>query len=279
MASFADILVAVDTGPTTATRLDVALALAQRHDAHVTGLHALRPIAVPGYIAAQIPDSAQQIRDAADRSTVAAAKSAFDSAIARSGFPSDRTEWRSVKSDPTRAVAEHGRYADLLVIGQTDPDRSNPLDQPEPDELIVGGGRPVLMVPHSYRPDGPVGRHVLLAWNGSREAARAVSDAMPLLVGATKVSILSVNPPGLVDRDPGADIALHLSRHGVKAEAAHILDHELDPSDVLLNRAVDLGCDVMVMGGYGTPRLREMVLGGVTRDILRHMTLPVLMSH
>lgn len=279
MVSLADILVAVDTGPATATRLDVALEIAQRHDAHVTGLHALRPIAVPGYIAAQIPEAAQEVREAADRSTTATAKSAFDAAVERTGFASDRTEWRSVKGDPTRAVAEHGRYADLVVIGQLDPERPNPLDQPEPDELVVASGRPMLMVPYSYRPNGPVGHHILLAWNGSREAARAVSDAMPLLVGAAKVSVLSVNPPGLVGRDPGADIALHLSRHGVKAEAAHILDHELDPSDVLLNRAVDLGCDMMVMGGYGTPRLREMVLGGVTRDILRHMTLPVLMSH
>lgn len=279
MASLADILVAVDTSPTTPLRLDVAFQIAQRFDAHVTGLHALPPITLPGYIAAQIPAAAQEVRDTADRGARDAAKASFDAAVVRAGFPVDRAEWRALRAEPTLTFAEQGRYADIIIVGQTDPKRSDQLDQPEPDALVVCSGRPVLLVPYAYNLGPTVGQHILLAWNGSREAARAVSDAMPLLVAAAKVSILSVNPVGVSERDPGADIALHLSRHGVTAEAAHVLDQTLDPSDVLLNRAVDIGCDMIVMGGYGTPRLQEMVLGGVTRDILRHMTVPVLMSH
>ncbi len=127
-----------------------------------------------------------------------------------------------------------------------------------------------------------MGRNVLVAWNGSREATRAVNDALPILERADKVTVLAVNP-GKNGNDhgdiPSADIALHLARHGVKAEASQTVSDELEVGSIILSRISDLGADLVVMGAYGHSRMRELMMGGVTRDLLRHMTVPVLMSH
>jgi nucleotide-binding universal stress UspA family protein len=137
----------------------------------------------------------------------------------------------------------------------------------------------VLIVPR-YGVFGTVGERVLIAWNGSREATRAAHDALPLLKRATKVTVLSIDPDHDSQRRvPSADITLHLARHGVAAEADSTVALDIAVGDVLLSRAADLGADLIVMGGYGHSRVREMVLGGATRHLLQHMTVPVLMSH
>ncbi len=127
-----------------------------------------------------------------------------------------------------------------------------------------------------------IGRRVLVAWNASREATRAVTDAMPFLEHAGLVTVLTANARttdmGHGDL-PGADIALHLARHGVRAEAAPTHSGDVDVGEWLLSRAADLEVDLMVMGAYGHSRLRELVMGGATRSILQHMTVPVLFSH
>jgi nucleotide-binding universal stress UspA family protein len=126
------------------------------------------------------------------------------------------------------------------------------------------------------------GKHAIVAWNGSREAARAVNDALPILRGADQVEVMCANPDRgeLGDADlPGADLCLHLARHGVKAEAQTLVASDLEIGDLLLSRAADHGADLIVMGAYGHARWREVVLGGVTRQLLEQMTVPVLMSH
>ncbi|MBE9552893.1 MAG: universal stress protein, partial [Proteobacteria bacterium] len=123
-----------------------------------------------------------------------------------------------------------------------------------------------------------IGRNVLVAWNGSREAARAVSDAMPILEAADSIEVFAVEPRGIGDI-PGADIAQHLARHGLKTDAAKTAGLDIEVGDVLLNQVADGGADLIVMGAYGHSRMRELVLGGATRHILGHMTVPVLLSH
>jgi len=121
-----------------------------------------------------------------------------------------------------------------------------------------------------------------VAWNGSRESVRAVNDAIPLLVDAKRVSVLALNPSdgGRIHGDlPSADICLHLSRHGIRAEAQMLSARDIDAGDMLLSCVADDSADLLVMGAYGQPRFREMVLGGATRQILKQMTVPVLMSH
>jgi nucleotide-binding universal stress UspA family protein len=174
----------------------------------------------------------------------------------------------------------HARYADLTVVGQGIDLKDAPHDLAFlPEELALGVGRPVLVVPR-YGTFETFGERVLIAWNGSREATRAVHDALPLLTRATKVTVLSIDPePDSGARVPSADITLHLARHGVSAEADSTVALDMAVGDMLLSRAADLGANLLVMGAYGHSRVREMVLGGATRHILQHMTVPVLMSH
>ena len=149
--------------------------------------------------------------------------------------------------------------------------------------MVLASGRPVLVVP--YVGTYPrVGERVMIAWDASREAARAVADSLPLLQAAQQVVTLSANPDtgGRSDRHgeiPGADIARHLARHGVRVEAQRLNAKEVSIADMLLNRIADEGIDLLVMGAYGHARVREIWLGGVTRSLMQYMTVPVFISH
>ena len=179
------------------------------------------------------------------------------------------------------AVATNARYADLAILGQHDPDDAASGPRYLPEEVMLGCGRPVLIVPY-IGPAATFGERVIVAWDASREAARAVNDALPLLRRAKQVGVVSVNPrpwPFAHGEEPGADIGLHLARHGVKVEVQRIEGRDIDTANAILSHVADQSADLLVMGGYGHSRLRELVLGGVTRTILTEMTVPVLMSH
>lgn len=204
-------------------------------------------------------------------------KKAFLEAVGKNKLAS---ECRIVEGDLIDALALHGRYSDALVVSQRDPEGDyTPSDMP--DRLILSVGRPVIVVPYVGR-YATVGQNVIVAWDASRLATRAVNDALPILQAAKKVTIIALNPHG-GDQGHGemvsADIALHLARHGVKAEATYVHVDDIEVGDMLLSRAADAGADMIVMGAYGHRRLRELVMGGVTQHLLGHMTAPVLMSH
>jgi nucleotide-binding universal stress UspA family protein len=143
-------------------------------------------------------------------------------------------------------------------------------------------GRPLLLIPYAGE-FATVGRNVLVGWTRTRESTRAVHDALPVIALSAMVTVLTVeNRRGAPDVRilPTADIAEHLARHGLAVSAARtVVSDGLTPADALLDYASDVGADMLVVGGYGHSRTREMILGGVTRDLLRHMTIPVLMSH
>jgi len=279
-----DILVQIDDGRGSQARLRLAAELATRHEAHLTGLFAIESISFSALAAPGGPDFAaaeafleiqKQHRDArlkvADRLAAG-----FSDAANRAGISS---EWRIAEDDPASAVTLHARYADLAILGQADPD--SPSRGPDVVEAaLLSSGRPILAVP--FIGAQSIGKRVLVAWNATREAARAVNDALPLLRQAETVTVLAINPEGGIAGEgelPAADIALHLARHGVNAEAAHTTAEDVSVGDALLSRAADLAADLIVMGGYGHSRAREFALGGATRTLLRHMTVPVLMSH
>lgn len=275
-----DLLVLVDHARQSVERITVAALLAERHDAHLAGLFTIAPPDVPVYIAGQMPSDVMELQRSTARALADEAAAAFDAQMRRSGLEG-RSEWRVLEGDPTMVATLHGRVADLIVAGQFDPsgEQAGPVIRPE--DLVLGTGRPVLIVPHSGSFE-TVGERAIVAWNGSREVARAVNDALPLLRMAEKVVVVAANPSPISDQlgeDPGADIALHLARHGVAVETSLAYGEDIDPGDLLLNAVVDYSADLIVMGGYGRSRLRETLLGGVTRHILQHMTVPVLMSH
>ncbi len=182
-------------------------------------------------------------------------------------------------------VAKHGparleitrlaRMADLVVLGQRDPDLPTALTTPE--DVVLACGRPVLMVPYAGRFDD-VGKNAIIAWNGSRESARAVHDGLPLLGTAKKVLVLSINPEP--DQEELRDgLVRNLIHHGLHASSKTDVVKSSSPAEVVLLHVAEVGADLVVMGAYGHSRLRETVLGGMTRDILRSMTVPVLMAH
>jgi nucleotide-binding universal stress UspA family protein len=280
-----DILVHLDSGTRTEVRLGVAADLARRHGAHLTGLCV---ISVPeaailyggavSYAAGAVDLLAQT------RSDILAAtqpvQDRFRDRLAREGLEG---EWRLSEGSAAVTVALHARYADLVVLGQ--PNAANPGETTRGNDIIVtalmSSGRPVLAVPFAGT-FPTIGERVLVAWNASREATRAVNDALPILENAKSVTVLAINPRhGIRGHGdvPSADIALHLARHGVKAEAAHTVAGEIPDAEALLSYAADLSADLIVAGGYGHSRARELVFGGVTRTLLREMTVPIFFSH
>jgi nucleotide-binding universal stress UspA family protein len=274
-----DLLVHIDQGAHAEARLEAAIALARDHDAHLIGLHAISHPRIPNYIRMQIGEDVLKAQAAVAAEAAGRAEAAFQEQVARAGV---RAEWRAVEGEPLPALTLHARYVDLAIVGQHDPSGEDASDDPTiPDQLLLLLGRPVLVVP--YAGSFPkIGETVLVAWDAGRLATRAVNDALPLLVAAKRVCVLAVNPHGGSDGDgqiPSADICLHLARHGVNAEAEHLYADDIDVGDVLLDRAADIGADLIVSGAYGHARWRELVLGGVTRHLLRHMAAPVLMAH
>lgn len=272
--AYKDILVHVDNGARCAERLGLSGRLAARMQAHLIALNVRSEPELPPYIRAQF-DDISAMRDRWDAQAAAQARALVDAVPAAPGLT---VEWRDVTGELTDAVALHARYADLTVIGQADPDEAAASLA---EHLILGVGRPVVVVPYAGR-FAEIGQRVLVAWNGSREATRAVHDALPILQGAKQVHVIAVNPTGGMAGHgdiPGADVCLHLSRHAVNAVCEHIQSEDLNVGEMLLSRAADEDADLIVMGAYGRSRLRELVLGGATRHLLRHMTVPVLMSH
>jgi nucleotide-binding universal stress UspA family protein len=274
-----DILIHLDAAPAASARLELAAGLARHHGARLTGLVvidvALPPIATPdGGAAAHGPLLEAMRRDALVEAETMRGR--FEETLARVGVAGD---WRVVEGLTAELVARNGLTADLLVLGQPDPDDGAPHATAVLEAALFSSGRPVLVVPYAGH-FTQIGRRALIAWNGRREASRAVHDALPLLTGAERAVVLTV---GSDAPDPGADasaeIVRHLVRHGVPASGVHEIAADLDVASILLNRAADSGADLLVMGAYGHSRLREFVLGGATRSILRQMTLPVLMAH
>lgn len=269
-----DIVVHVG-GAAFAERARVAAVLAERHEAHVVGLHITQPADVPPYVEAQLTLEVLQAQERYARKDREQSEAAFKAAT--KGILTS-AEWRAVDGDAVEALHLHGRHADLLVLGQTDPDEPALSDMDIAGRTILGLGRPVMVVPYvdTFK---TVGERVLIAWDGSRTAARAVADALPILQKAKAVQVLSLNPSEAHAAMAGIDIATHLARHGIKVEAQHLRETDVDTGAMLLSRAADFGADLIVMGAYGHARWRQLVLGGVTEHMLAHMTVPVLMSH
>jgi nucleotide-binding universal stress UspA family protein len=280
--SYKDLLVGLDSGASARERIEIAAALAERFAAHLVGLYPLPMPEAPRHFGYYDPallnpffeELRARARDAADKT-----REVFEHIASLHGVSA---EWREIPEGADADPAVHARYADLAILGQLDPDSGEPdMIRPRPEQVTLASGRPILVVP--YAGNFPnLGRRVVIGWNASREAARAVNDAMPLLTAAEIVSILTIDPREGARAHgelPGADISLHLARHGVKAEIERTVSADLPVGEALLSRAADLGADLLVMGAYGHSRARELLLGGATRSLLRSMTLPVLMSH
>ena len=195
------------------------------------------------------------------------------------------SEWCSIEADgpvAINSIVAQAICADLVVTAQIDPEQGLESHIGTPERIVMESGRPVLVLPYAGKFNS-IGDNILVAWNATREAARATFDALPLLKKAKGVKLLWINPGsesgGGGTGVPGSEMAAVLSRHGIKVEVGHSVTKDIGIGDELLSRAADQGADLIVMGAYGHSRVREYVFGGATRHILRHMTVPILLSH
>jgi len=279
--SYRSLLVPLDADSLCDSRTAVAIRLARSFDAHLTGLAPTGQVEMPASPAGAVAfaDLAAQTRsrlheqaqDAARRFRQACAEAALADAEAV-------VEEASI----TGSLLRHALGSDLIVLSQPDP-RSvfHRATREAIERLVLGSGRPCLLLPYAGRVER-IGTRVLLAWDGSREAARAAADALPLLRVARQVIALQWREAKAA-ADPQADahaptLQAWLGRHGVQVEW-RAEGTEIGIADAMLSRAADLGADLIVMGGYGHARWTEWLLGGATRGLLDAMTVPVLMSH
>jgi nucleotide-binding universal stress UspA family protein len=227
-----------------------------------------------------ITDPSLPARLDAAREAAEASLQAFETQARKIGVSS--VERRLDESAAWDGYTLQARYSDLVVIGQS----TNGPDAPASvgdfaEQVVVNSPRPVLIVPAAGHA-APVGKRILIAWNASIEAARAVASAIPLLRRAQQVDLAVFNPErepyDAHGAEPGADIALFLARHGVRIEVRRQAV-TAPVGDALMSAAADWSSDLIVMGAYGHSRIREMMLGGATRTALQSMTVPVLMTH
>ena len=257
---------------------DYAVSIASALDAHITGIafvyDPIVPVSGTGYIPAEVIDAQQ----ADNRAAAKAAIDRFAAATERVGLSAEPITLNASFPGAGDQFSRIARRFDLAVVGQAEPGTSS-VEELIAESTLFESGRPVIVVPYIQK--GPLRLdYVTVCWDGSRAAARAIADAMPLLTRAGRVEVFIVaNERGKHDEIEGADIATHLARHGLKVQVERTALGDIDVADIILSHAADAGSDFIVMGGYGHSRLREFVLGGVTRSIFRSMTAPVLMSH
>ena len=268
------LLLYVDNDRNCRQRIAFAAELAARHQAHLVGAYTLRRLELPPYARGPIPEGLWEVAEQATSKLASTAQSTFEEVTAGAAI---ETEWRVMDGRPNAALSLHGFHADLLVLAQSDAEDTGFNLDYRPDDVVLGCGRPALVVPYTGEFEAPQ-RHAVIAWKAGREAARAVQDALPLLARVERVSVVTIDSRA-EERVPGADVALYLARHGLNVETHDLTSGQLDAGEMLLAYAADRGCDLLVAGAYGHSRLRETVLGGMTRQLLEEMTVPVLFSH
>ncbi|MGD9868802.1 MAG: universal stress protein [Hyphomicrobiales bacterium] len=260
--------------------INAGIEIARAFDAHLIGLYVM-PLArmVSPLPTAFTADVIGRIKTAL-KEDVEKIKKIFDEMTANQPFVA---EWRSITTeqrDTSSIVLEHARAADLTIASQADPSWSMTYLLDVADELTLGSGGPVLVVPNAGAPWQRMPRTITVGWNGRRESARAIHDALPLLKLAEKVYVLTV--PEDEAREgalPDTEIGAALARHGVNVQISKEPASQFTVGEELLVRSTRLQSDMLVMGCYGHSRLREFALGGVTRHILRDATISVLFSH
>ena len=247
--AISDILVYADPTASSAERLDIAFRLAHRFEAYLIGV---------------VPEDAAMVGER------------FEKMLLQEAILG---EWHMAIGLTEPFVMRWAHCADLVILGQRIPDHDTGLYRPE--DVILSCSRPVLVVPYAGRRPDRLGDNALVAWNGSREAGRAVQEALPLMSASSVVTVLLVDPEEDADIDLAEDLVAHLERHGLHART-QVIRHDLGTiavSDTILTQVAELDADLLVMGAYSHSRFREIILGGVTREILRDMNLPVLMAH
>jgi len=275
-----NLLIHLDHSTGCQNRLQTAFALARDFEAEITGLFVVPDYIVPSYVEAQI--SVDLIADVTEKA-IARAEETLEGYRKLADKAGVKMQARVVEGQVIPILREHSKYADLLLLGQDQPDDPDNASYGLADALLFEGGCACLVVPHSGKLAAP-GKRILLTWNASRESAHAMRAAMPLLARAETVVVLS-SEPDYLDAEtarghPHAEELMHfLKSHGIESTSGGIDDPGLAAGEAILAQAAEMNADMIVMGAYGHARLREIILGGVTRDLLKQSPVPLLLDH
>lgn len=255
----------------------LAVDLAAKAGAHITGMAPVLEPITPAYLAGPLPaDILDQARKSAEE-TADKALATFNEVMRVQGVNGEASRFRFVEGAASGLV-NRVRMSDLAVIGQDTPNSSEPGRAAVIEALLFETGVPVMVVPYISKGTFDA-KHLMVAWDGSVTASRAVHAALPLMKLAQKITVVIADNGKRYFGEPGADVALYLSRHGLTVSIDHIPAPSGDVAAALLNYVSDQGVDIAVMGGYGHSRFREFVVGGATRGMLEAMTVPVVMAH
>ena len=273
-----DIGIHVDHTEQSKVRIKTGFELAKRLGANVTALYCQPEAQLPSYSGYPIAITIIDQLDKTIEQQANEAQALFDEVAANYEVQSS---WRKTHGDVIQNIALESRIFDLIILGQAHPDHNQGETSRIVDHILLEAGRPCLVLPYTYQ-DQEFGRNSLITWNGSRESSRAIHDALPLLKLGDKALLVVSDPSktsfSKVDM-PGTLMASHLARHDIEVELKLSYSDDIKTSENLLSLACDEGADMIVMGAYGHSRFRELVLGGMTREILSSMTVPVFMSH
>lgn len=273
-----DILVTLPAGDAPSAALDYAVTVARTFDAHLTGVAFLQDLAGAGALfdgtaAIVLNDYRREVEITAE-----VAKARFQETWRREGLSAESIVLTAEAIHLPELLARTARRFDLTILPQADPTGGGTEDAMI-EAALLGSGRPIVIVPH-FQEGGAKFERVLVCWDGSHNAARAIADAMPFLTRAKQAEVLTVAHDEKPDDSmSGRSIAHHLCRHGVSVEIRHIVAHGQDVSLRIRSHAAQQAADLIVMGGYGHSRIREFILGGATRDMLGSTNVPTLMSH
>ncbi len=256
---------------------DYAVSVAKTFGAHITGVAFVYEPVIPDTVMGGIPIDLIEIQREENTKAAKTAVDRFEAAAKTAGVSAAARMLDASLAGAATTFGQIARRFDISVVGQANPERG------AAEELMIEGalfesGRPLIVVPYIQKQGLKLDR-IILSWDGGRMAARAIADAMPLIARAKAVDLVIVTERGKNDEITGANMSEHLARHGVAVEVKRIAKGDIAVQDAILDYVADSGADLIVMGGYGHSRLREFILGGVTRSILKSMTVPVLMSH
>lgn len=287
MSEIKSILVHMDDSSSCAVRLQAAHALAERFDAVATALYSVLPAFMQFAMAFSAGAELAPMMQEFELQRRARTRARFDKVVGKGMTGAlTRLEWAESVGEPSWQFAREALAADLLVMGQHDPggkatggESASGVTADFVESVLFASGKPALVLPTIFE-TAPIGAVVMVAWKATRESARALSAALPLLRQAQRVHLVRWDEAG---GDPTAlhspDIELGLRRHGVQVVVHHEVAPARELGELILSKAADLGADLLVMGCYGHGRAREWMLGGASRTVLRSMTLPVLMAH
>lgn len=276
-----DLLVAYDGNEAADKALEFALRMGTKYGAMVTGIKVNTPPKFDSHVRRWMPDDVLKGMQEAQNEASADIKKKFDAKVKDCGFTGD-VGWLVESGAPDIMIARSARFYDLLLIGQFEsvfhPERHRTVD---PKELLLRAGKPVLIVPEDYQVRD-FKEHAAVAWDGSRFAARALTDAMQILETKKSLDVLlteATTSPDAVSRMPGLDIIVHLQRHGVNAKEVMLDTRSASMAKALLNYCAEKDPDVLVMGAYGRGTFTAALFGSLTREVLEKQNVPVLLAH